>query len=329
MRLYIRKDVAAQLWDYATGEVPDVIIADPYEGGQIQLTADALIGLPGSEPGQFQNPRGLALAPDGSLYIADSDNHRIQHLSPEGDVLHVWGSFADLLAGAAPGGTFNQPWGVAVGPNGDVYVADTWNHRIQKFSAQGEFLATWGYFGQAEAPEAFWGPRDLTVDNQGRVFVTDTGNKRVVVFDENGGYITQFGGFGLEPGRFDEPVGIYADENGRIYVADTWNQRIQVFEELQGEFVPFQIWDISAWYGQSLENKPYLTVDPAGQVLITDPEGARVIQFDAQGQFVNYWGSTGSGPENFGLVSGIAAGAQGGIWVSDPGNDRIMHFSPP
>lgn len=328
MRLYIRKDVAAQLWDYATGDVPEEIVADPYEGGEIVLAAEQIIGLPGLEPGQFQNPRGLALAADGSLYVADSDNHRIQHLSPTGEVLRTWGSFADATAGEAPGGTFNQPWGVAVGPDGAVFVADTWNHRIQKFTPAGEYLTSWGYFGQAEVPEAFYGPRDVAVDSQGRVYVTDTGNKRVVVFDEDGNYLTEFGGPGLEPGQFDEPVGIDVDENGRIYVADTWNQRIQVFEELQGEFVPFQIWDVSAWYGASLENKPYISVNPDGQVLITDPEGRRVIRFDQQGQFVDYWGSVGSGPENFGLSSGIAAG-EDGVWVADPGNDRLMYFVLP
>ena len=64
----------------------------------------------------------------------------------------------------------------------------------------------WGYFGQAEKPEAFWGPRGLAFDSQGRLYVTDTGNKRVVVFDANGNAITQFGSGGADPGQFDEPV---------------------------------------------------------------------------------------------------------------------------
>ena len=95
----------------------------------------------------------------------------------------MWGSFADANKGDAPGGTFNEPWGIAVAPDGSVYVADTWNYRVQKFTADGKFVQMWGYFGQAEAPDAFYGPRSIAVDNDGRVYVGDTGNKRIVVFN--------------------------------------------------------------------------------------------------------------------------------------------------
>ncbi len=87
-------------------------------------------------------------------------------------------------------GTFNEPWGIAVGPDGSVYVTDTWNHRIEKFTAAGKFITAWGIFGQGETPDSFYGPRGLAVDAEGRVYVTDTGNKRIVVFDSNGNFIT-------------------------------------------------------------------------------------------------------------------------------------------
>jgi predicted membrane-bound mannosyltransferase/DNA-binding beta-propeller fold protein YncE len=329
MRLYIRKDLAAKLWDYAAAPVTEAVVADPYEGGEAVLTADASIGQVGSEPGQFQAPRALAVAADGSLYVADTDNSRIQHLAPDGSLLQTWGTFADVTVGDAPGGTFNQPWGIAVGPDGSVYIADTWNHRIQKYSPDGQFVSMWGYFGQAETPDAFWGPRDVAVDAQGRVFVTDTGNKRVVVFDADGNYLTQFGEFGLEIGQFDEPVGISIDPAGLVYVADTWNQRIQVFREENGEFIPDHSWEMAAWYGQSLDNKPYITIDEQGRVFVTDPEYPRVIQFDEQGQFVRYWGNQGTGLDGFGLVNGIAVDTQGGVWVVDTGNNRLLHFTVP
>ncbi len=158
MRLYIRKDITAQLWNYGSVPVPMEEIRDPFEGKNIQLKSAAVIGDPGTEPGQFQRPRDIAAAPDGTIYVADSENNRIQHMTAAGEILHVWGTFGDSSIGVAAGGTFNQPWGIAVGSDGIVFVADTWNHRIQSFTPDGKFIHEWGYFGQAEQPEAFWGP---------------------------------------------------------------------------------------------------------------------------------------------------------------------------
>jgi DNA-binding beta-propeller fold protein YncE len=330
MRLYIRKDVIAKLWNYGTVPAPEEIVADPYEGKQVSLAADRVIGADGSQPGQLSRPRDLAVAEDGSLYVADTENHRIQHLAPDGSVLNIWGSYADISKGEAPPGTFFEPWGIALGPDGSIYVADTWNHRIQKFTGEGQFVKMWGYFGEAEQPDAFWGPRDVTVDGDGRVFVTDTGNKRIVVFDADGNYINQFGGTGLGLGQFDEPVGVAVDAEGRVYVADTWNQRIQVFgEDENGNFQTLSSWDIVGWYGGGLDNKPYLAVDDRGHVFVTDPEGDRVLEFTEQGDFVHFWGDSGTGPDNFGLAGAVAVDPQGGVWVSDTDNGRLMHFTVP
>ncbi len=331
MRLYIRKDIASKIWEYGSSPAAEEpLVADPYEGKQVELFADQVLGSPGVDPGQFQRPRDLEVAPDGSIFIADTDNSRIQHLKADGTVINIWGTFGDVTTGQAPGGTFYQPWGIGVGPDGSVYVADTWNHRIQKFTPQGEFIKMWGYFGQAESPEAFWGPRDVVVDSEGRVFVTDTGNKRVVVFDVDGNYLTQFGSAGLGAGQFDEPVGIAISSDGLVYVVDTWNQRIQVFQEDDfGSFTQIKSWDVAAWYGQSLDNKPYIAVSETGLVFAVDPEGYRVLVFNTAGDFLNYWGDFGAGSNQFGLAGSVAIDHQGGVWISDAGNSRMMHFYYP
>jgi sugar lactone lactonase YvrE len=330
MRLYVRKDLISQLWNYGAPPAPEAVQADPFEGKHIVLSADTVIGAPGTQPGQFQRPRDLAVAPDGSLYVVDTDNHRIQHLAPDGTVLQVWGSFGDATAGQAPGGTFNQPWGIGLAPDGSVYVADTWNHRIQKFTAEGEFVTMWGSFGQGERPDAFWGPRDVAVDANGNVFITDTGNKRVVIFDGQGQSINQFGSAGMSPGQLDEPVGIVIDKDSLVYVADTWNQRVQVFSQNEdGSYSPFRSWDVQAWYGQSLDNKPYLAVDDQVSVFIADPEGYRILQFTAEGESVRSWGDFGAGLETFGMPASVAWDLNGGVWVTDAANGRIMHFTLP
>jgi DNA-binding beta-propeller fold protein YncE len=328
MRLYIRKDVVSEIWNYGTVITQEEVVADPYEGKEIQLLADKIIGQPGTDPGQFQRPHDLAVAADGSIYVADTDNHRIQHVDSDGNTLHVWGDFGDITTDSAPEGTFNQPWGIGLGPDGSVYVADTWNHRVQKFTAEGEFINMWGYFGQAEAPEAFWGPRDIEVSPDGKVFVTDTGNKRIVVFDTDGKYLTQFGEAGMTPGQFDEPVGIALGSEGKIYIADTWNQRVQVMTPSTDEtYTPSLSWEIVAWYGQSLDNKPYIAIDGSGNVFITDPEGYRILQFDSEGKFLQFWGTYSTGSDGFGMPASVAIDSTGGVWVSDAGNNRLMHFT--
>jgi DNA-binding beta-propeller fold protein YncE len=163
------------------------------------------------------------------------------------------------------------------------------------------------------------------------VFVADTGNKRIVVFDEEGNYITEFGSAGLDPGQFDEPVGVAVAPSGTVYVADTWNQRIQAFlpNEDGTIYFPTLQWDVSAWFGQSLDNKPFIAVGADEHVFITDPEGYRVIEFTETGEFVRTWGAFGVGPEELGLASGIAIDPLGFVWVSDSGNNRILRYTLP
>jgi uncharacterized protein (TIGR03663 family) len=340
MQLFIRKDIAAQIWEYGISQGA-TIQADPYENGAIVLPADLVFGTNGETNGQFNAPRGIATAPDGSLYVADSRNNRVEHFDASGNVLQVWGKvspgcpYAQIPPPDVPIGTFCEPWAMAVSPDGQwIYVADTWNHRIQKFSADGTPTKVWGnanYDPVSSGPFGLWGPRGIAVDAQGRVFVADTGNKRVVIYDADGNFITQFGGGGLSPGQLEEPVGLAFDSQGNLYVADTWNQRIQVFvPNADGSaYTSSTQWSVAGWNGESLDNKPYLAIDQQGHVFATDPEEFRVLEFTSKGEFVHTWGDYGTGPENFGLASGIAVDNQGRVWISDTANNRLMRFTLP
>ncbi len=327
MYVYIRKDVAGQLG----GSGSQNPAANPTSAVVPQFNPNLTFGQNGIDPGQFQAPRALAVAPDGTLYVADARNHRIQHLDATGAVLKTWGTFADSAKGAAAGGTFNEPWGVAVGPDGAVYVADTWNHRVQKFSADGNFITLWGTWQSAAGqPDSFWGPRGIAVSAKGQVFVTDTGNKRVVVFDANGAFITQFGTEGDAAGQFKEPVGVAVDTQGRVYVADTWNQRVQVFapDAAGTTYASASTWPVDAWFGQSLDNKPYLALTRDGQVLFTDPDACQVVALSATGQVSHIWSGCSTGADGFGKPAGVAVDNTG-FWVSDAGNNRLLHFPLP
>ncbi len=134
MRLYIRKDIAAQIWNYGVAPAESALEVDPYEANTIDLPASLIIDATSLQTTSFNAPRALAFSKDGTFYVADSQNHRIVHLSPLGDLLGTWGKVSPgcpyLTANPpanVPVDTFCEPWGVAVGPDGSVYVTDTWN----------------------------------------------------------------------------------------------------------------------------------------------------------------------------------------------------------
>ena len=332
MRLYVRKDVAAQLWDYGVSPTAaEFSIQDPYEEN-FYPDLSPLVVIEPSGDAALQSPRDIALGPDGLLYVADSATHRIQVFQTDGQLVHSWGGFCDL-AGATAGcvGQFKEPWGIAVAPDGTVYVADTWNHRIQRFTAEGEFLNTWGQFGQAGAGQSagemglFYGPRDVAISPDGLVYVTDTGNKVIQVFDADGGYVGEFGESGPFDGQLDEQVGLDFGPDGSLYVADTWNGRIQVFDQ---NHTFLHKWTVEAWYGQSVNNKPYLALDQSGRVYMTDPELYRVLVFDSFGTYLYGFGQYGTESDGMALPTGIAIGEDGTIFVSDAVNGRILGFAP-
>ena len=330
-RLYIRRDAVAQMWEHGTVHAEEWVDPDPYAENRVELTARTVFGTEGSAPGQLQSPRGVAVGPDGSVYVTDGGNHRIQRFGPDGGFVEVVGE-----GQLAP---LNEPWDVAVAPDGSVYVADTWNHRIQRIDADDGPAVEWGVFGQASVEDGeagqslFYGPRGVAVgfstgaesETGPMIYVTDTGNKRVQVFEPTGEFAFQFGGGGIGEGRMDEPVGIALGPEGDVYVADTWNQRVQVFDA-SGTFL--RAWPIEGWDSDIPEEKPFLAVDRGGRVYVTDPGNYRVLVFDDQGDYLLSFGRYGTDAQSFALAQGIAAAEDGTIYVTDAHGHRVLVFDP-
>jgi sugar lactone lactonase YvrE len=329
-RMYIRNDAVTQLWQegdaIAADELPDITPIelpeeDVYQAGALAMDSELIITNVAG--GGLNQPRNMAVGPDGNLYIADSGNHRVVVLDSEGNYLRTWGEQGSNA------GQFNEPWAIAVDEEA-VYVADTWNHRLQKFSLTGEYLATIGQPGdQNSAPlegmGLFFGPRSLLLWDDDLMLVTDTGNHRLQLINRNGTPLQAIGGRGTFTGLFSEPVGLARTADGLLVVVDTWNGRVQFFSS---DLRPFTSWPIQTWSGESTNNKPYVATDSAGRVYLTDPEMGRVLVFDAGGNYVGFFTMDGLDGGQLGLPTGIVVDNEDRIYVVDTVNNRIIRYAP-
>jgi streptogramin lyase len=188
-------------------------------------------GTMGSGDGQFMTPAGIAVDLSGNVYVADIYNNRIQKFDSFGKFLLKWGTLGGGNGGKD--GDFNLPRGVAVDTSGNVYVADTDNHRIQKFNSNGAFLGKWGGPGNPQ----FYTPWGVTTDVYGNVFVSDY-NHHVQKFDSSGKLLADFGLENEPAARFCYPNGMAVDTVGNVYVADSGNQCIKVYRKSAGNNAP-------------------------------------------------------------------------------------------
>lgn len=205
----------------------------------------------GTAAGQFNDPEGVALDSMGNLYTSERGGNRIQKFTfvtppttcPAGTtevtsttairVCHVltFGSFGSL------NGQFNAPSGIDLDASNNLYVTDTDNQRIQKFTSTGTFLLKWGTPGAGDGQFSI--PEDVSIDPMGFVYVVEMGNHRIQKFQLASPcpagttqivagvcFVTKFGSFGTLDGQFSGPEGIAVND---VYVADTVNNRIQVF----------------------------------------------------------------------------------------------------
>ena len=124
-------------------------------------------------------------------------------------------------------GDFAKPTGLAVDADGNLYVADTLNNRIEVFDADGKFIRTFGKAG--DGPGYFSRPKGIAIDGDNHIWIADGMQDRVQVFNQEGQLLISFGGHGLLPGQFQGLVNIAVDKNNRVFTTEIYPGRAQQF----------------------------------------------------------------------------------------------------
>ena len=186
-------------------------------------------GTPGSGDGQFQEPWGIAVAPSGDVYIADTWNHRIQHFDANGTFLGKWGRLGDIRGSTTTDpGVFWGPRSIAISRQGELFVTDTGNKRVQVFSLDGTFLRVFG--GDGSQPGQFREQVGIAVDSDGNLWLADTWNRRVQKLDPNGQPLGQFSiGSGWDSQTITNKPYLAVDHHGRIVATFPDQSRYAVF----------------------------------------------------------------------------------------------------
>ncbi len=204
-----------------------IIVVEPHYARINHFTPEGKLtaqwGFQGTNVGELTLPRSVAMNSRGTLFVSEYTTvDRVQWFTESGK---KWGGVLGR-PGHGPG-EFNRAEGLGVDAADRLYVADSCNHRIQIFSSNAVFLATYGSAGDGLGQMSY--PYDIQVDSSGRQFVCEFGNSRVQVFDARHRPVEILGELGSRPGQFNNPWSLALDSAGNLYIADAMNHRVQKF----------------------------------------------------------------------------------------------------
>lgn len=228
--------------------------------------ANAFDGGHGTAPGQFDQPIGVAVAPNGTVVVADRNNHRVQLFDRAGEFQRAWGR-----QGSAPG-EFREPHDVAADDE-FVYVADLWNQRVQIFDHDGHHVVT------LTGSPSLSSPRGVAV-SEGRIYVAEAGGGRVTEYDRDGHLQRTVGSLGSEPGQLREPVDVAVAPNGDLWVVNAGNNRLEHFA---ADGTGLGSVPISGWSGSGLKEVG-LAIGADGTLYLSDWTLGAVRRFHPDGQ---------------------------------------------
>jgi len=283
------------------------------------IKTDKLVefGGQGEKKGNLNSPRGLAVAPDGTLLVASLNNNRIDCFRPNGEYVTSYGDKGEKK------GQFKEPSGVSSDRDGNIYVADAWNGRIQKLDKDGRFLLEIG--GEKAG---FYSPRNVAVNQYGVMFVADTGTSRIHRFDVDGNRIGKpFGTRGKSLGNFQEVFGLAFDSQNRVYVGDPGNRRVDI---LSSDLNPIGQIEVKPWQ-DAAPMWPHVAVDSQDRLYVVSSGTKEIWIYNTKTPKFKYIGTIKTGRDNKPLFAdpvGIAIDREDNIYVSEVNKGTIVKIKP-
>jgi phospholipase C len=261
---------------------------------------------------ELAGPCGVALDPDGNVWVADTGHDRVVEFTPAGRVVTSFGLAARF------GGGLDSPEGIATDAAGHVFVADTGHDRVIEFSPGGRVLVVFGSAGGGRG--RLNQPVAVAVSSFGDVWVADQGNSRVEEFTAGGGYHASI--------PVPTPAGVALDARGDVWVASPAYpaNTVEEFSPAGRQLLSFGT--TQAGYGD-LGDPGGIAAGPAGKVYVAQPDYGLVSVFSQVGRFVTEFGlqqGTARAGEDLEFPQSLAVTAKGQVWVADSGRNQIAEF---
>jgi DNA-binding beta-propeller fold protein YncE len=290
----------------------------PAQGAELSFEHVMNIGSEGQGEGQFKYVEDFAFSAEGHILATDAAHAWVQAFDKKtGKFVARFGGKGDEDA------NLDKPEGIAVDPDGNIFVADYNTGDIKKYDKGYNWLLTFSEYGTEPGQNIKSEFMDIY---DGKLYMPEAGNHRVDVFDMDGKFLFDFGGKGTAEGQMNNPESAKVSSEEKVYVADLKNDRVQVFD-LKGKFL--FAWGKTGAAEGEFKAPAGIGIDKNDNIYVTEIGNDRVQVFDKTGKFLTAFGKKGSGDGEFGNLHGmIVDKTTGWVYVADTANNRIQVFKP-